>query len=76
MFTAAFWKGTAERAVKTFAQTLGAILMTGATGLLDVGWGPALSVSGLAALLSLLTSLGSGFSGIGPSGPSLVDDRR
>lgn len=59
MFTTAFWKATAERAVKTFAQGLLAAIGTGVTGLLDVAWGSALSFAGLAALLSVLTSLAS-----------------
>lgn len=30
-----FWKATLERAVKTFAQTLAALLVADGTGLLD-----------------------------------------
>lgn len=55
--TAAFWRGLAERALKTFAQTLSALVATGATGLLEVDWAPALSVAGLATLGSVLTSI-------------------
>lgn len=60
MFTKTFWKDTAERAVKTFAQSLAAVLAAGATGVLDVDWMNALSVSLLATLVSVLTSIGSG----------------
>lgn len=75
MWTTAFWKGAVERAIKTFAQAGGAFLAAGATGLLDVNWEQGASVAGLAALLSLLTSVASG-STFGPGGsPSLVDDR-
>lgn len=63
MFTKTFWKDTAERAVKTFAQSLAAVLAAGATGVLDVDWMNALSVSLLATLVSVLTSLGSGYVG-------------
>lgn len=63
MFTKTFWKDTAERAVKTFAQSLAAVLTAGATGVLDVDWMNALSVSLLATLVSVLTSLGSGYVG-------------
>lgn len=60
MFTKQFWKDAAERAVKTFAQAAVAVLTAGATGLLDVEWVHVFSVSGLAALVSILTSVGSG----------------
>lgn len=55
--TRAFWEGTAERAIKTFAQALLGVLMGGASGLLDVDWVAALSVAGLATVGSVLTSL-------------------
>lgn len=55
--TSAFWKGAAERAIKTFAQALLGVLMGGASGLLDVDWVAALSVAGLATVGSVLTSL-------------------
>lgn len=57
MLTAAFWRGAAERAVKTFAQSLLAALAVGGIGFGDVDWGRILSVAGVAALVSLLTSL-------------------
>ena len=63
MFTKLFLKDTAERSVKTFAQSLAAVLTAGATGVLDVDWMNALSVSLLATLVSVLTSLGSGYVG-------------
>ena len=58
MFKKAFWKGAAERAIKTFAQTLGAGLILG-VGVLDVDWVVALSLAATATLASLLTSVGS-----------------
>lgn len=60
MFTKTFWKDSAERAVKTFAQSMVAVTTAGATGVLDVDWVNALSVSLLATLVSVLTSIGSG----------------
>lgn len=63
MFTKTFWKDTVERAVKTFAQSLAAVMTAGATGVLDVDWVNALSVSLLATLVSVLTSVGSGYVG-------------
>ena len=44
-----FWIDTFDRAISTFAQAGVAVLTAGATGLLDVDWQQALSVSGLAA---------------------------
>lgn len=71
MWTSKFWKLTAERAVKTFAQALAAALATGATGVLEVDFAAALSVAALATLLSVLTSVAS--AGVGEEGtPSLV----
>ena len=55
--TKAFWAGTAERAVKTLAQSLIAVIGTGTLGVLDVDWLTALSVAGLATILSVLTSV-------------------
>lgn len=62
MFTKTFLKDTVERAVKTFAQSLVASLAVG-TGLLDVDWLNALSIAGLATIISVLTSVGSGYVG-------------
>lgn len=59
MFTSVFWKIALVRAVKTFAQTLVAILGTNAAGVLAVDWTVALSTSGLAGLMSILTSVSS-----------------
>lgn len=56
MFTKTFWKDTAERAVKTFAQSFVASLAV-ATGLLNVDWVNALSIAGLAAVISVGTSV-------------------
>ena len=69
MLNTTFWIAAAERAVKTCAQTAVAILSAGATGVLDVEWGQMASVAGLAAVVSVLTSIAS--DGVGNSGPSL-----
>lgn len=57
MFTIAFWKGAAERAVSTFAQAFVSVLGIAGLGLLDVDWAQTLSVAGLAAVLSLAKSI-------------------
>ena len=59
MFTRQFWILTAERAVKTFAQALAAVLAASGVGLLDAEWTTALATAGMAALLSVLTSVAS-----------------
>ena len=51
-----FWKAAAVRAIKTFAQAL--IAAIGASTMFgQVEWMAALSTAGLAAVLSILTSL-------------------
>jgi hypothetical protein len=52
-----FWSYAGERAVKTFAQTALATIGVGASGLLLVDWVNVVSVSGLACVMSLLTSV-------------------
>lgn len=68
MFTKSFAIAALERAIKTFAQAAVAVLVGNVTGLLDVDWVQLASVSGLAALVSVLTSVASGaVTGDGPS---------
>ncbi|MCP3817841.1 holin [Streptomyces sp. A3M-1-3] len=73
MMTAAFWKATTERVVRTFAQALAAVLTAGATDLLDVAWPGALGTAGLAAVLALLTAVAT--SG-GTEGPGITETVR
>ena len=70
MFSPDFWKATAERAIKTFAQSLLAVLtVTSGAG---VDWPTSLKAAGLAALISVLTSVAS--STVGSPGPSLAGE--
>lgn len=69
----AFAKATAERAAKTFAQALAALLVADGTDLLDTDWGDRLSVAGMATLLSVLSSIASGQ--FGNDGPSLANEK-
>lgn len=71
--TAQFARALAERALKTFAQTLAATLVAGGADLFSVGWKQALSLAGMASLLSVLTSIGSSTIG-DPGSPSLVGE--
>lgn len=59
MFTVAFLRGAAERAVKTFAQAAIAVLGADTAGLLEVDLVNLVSVAGLAAVVSLFTSVAS-----------------
>lgn len=68
IWTCVFWRAAAERSVKTGAQTGAALLTAAGTGLLDTDWQTAASVSGMAAVVSLLTSIASdAATGGGPS---------
>ena len=58
IWTLAFWKGAAERGIKTFAQTMVGYIVVGTTGLLEVDWTTGASVAGAATIASLLTSIG------------------
>jgi hypothetical protein len=70
VFTGAFWKATAERMVRTFAQAVVALLGGDGLGLVDVDWGDAFSIGGLAAVAALLTAIvASG----GTEGPGLTE---
>ncbi|MFC9332115.1 holin [Kitasatospora sp. NPDC057015] len=71
MTTPAFWRATIERALRTAAQTLIAVLALDSTGLTDVDWGPGLALAGSAALLAVLTAIAS--AGVGPAGPWLTE---
>lgn len=58
MFTKAFLQGLAERAIKTFAQSLSGAMVVG-VGIFALDWKQALSVALAATLASLLTSVAS-----------------
>lgn len=59
VFSRSFARQASERAVKTFAQVCVALLTTDVVGVLDVNWTQTASVAGLAALVSVLTSVAS-----------------
>lgn len=58
IWTLAFWKGLAERGIKTAAQTLAGLIAATGLGILDVDWQQAFSVTALVTLASVLTSIG------------------
>ena len=67
-----FAKATAERAAKTWAQTLVALLIADGTDLLGTAWADRLSVAGMAAVLSILSSIAS--APFGQTGPSAINE--
>jgi len=60
MWSLEFWKATGERAIKTFAQSLSALLVGEGIGLLQIAWWHVLSVAALAGITSVVTSVASG----------------
>lgn len=73
MFDSRFWIAAAERAIKTFAQALVALIGTGAVNIVSLDWMQMLGVSATAAAVSILTSIASANFGPNP-GPSLADE--
>ncbi|MCM2580437.1 holin [Streptomyces meridianus] len=71
--TKAFWKATAERAVRTFAQALLAVLGAGSAGLLEADWAGALSAAGMAAVLAAVTAVATSQ---GTEGPGVLETVR
>lgn len=74
MTTAAFWKATLERMVRTFAQAVLGVVSADQLGVLDVDWGQSASVGALASVLALLTAVAT--SGAGQPGPGITETAR
>lgn len=72
MFSKAFWKAAAERAVKTAAQTAVVLLGADMVDVLSLDWVNIASLSAGAALVSVLTSIASD-AVTAQDGPSLTD---
>ena len=51
-----FWRGAAERAIKTGAQVLASLITVG-QAITDIHWPGALAITATAVLASLLTSI-------------------
>ncbi|GAA2945893.1 MULTISPECIES: holin [Streptomyces] len=72
----AFWKASAERSVRTAAQTLVATLGLDTLGVLDLDWGQGFSLAGSAALLAVLTAVAASGGGESPGLTETVRERR
>ena len=57
VFKAEWAKAAGVRSLKTVAQTLVALIGTGAVGIVDLDWPKMLSVAATAGVLSILTSV-------------------
>jgi hypothetical protein len=57
MFTVKFWKDTAERTIRTFAQALLALIGTNAVAVTALDWPQMLAVSATAAVVAILTAI-------------------
>jgi hypothetical protein len=57
MTTRAFWADAGERAVRTIAQALLALLGTDALGIVGLDWAQMLSVAAGAGVMSVLTAI-------------------
>lgn len=75
LFTVAFWLDAAERSIKTFAQTLVAVIGVDKVTEIAMSWRDWLLAGGFASVLSLLTSVASTGKGDTESPASLVADR-
>ena len=71
LFSRAFLLATVERAIRSFAASLASLLTAAGTGLLDTNWFEKLSVSGMAALVTVLLAVAGGTFGKG-DGPSFI----
>lgn len=58
--TKSFWKSAAIRALRTFCQSLVALIGTDAVSIIDIEWPVVLGISATTALLSILTSIATG----------------
>jgi hypothetical protein len=57
MFTLTWLKDAAERALKTFAQSLLGVLTLGGVDVVHLNWGDTFALAGTATAISILTSV-------------------
>jgi hypothetical protein len=75
MWTAAFWKATAERTIRTVAQSLIALIGTNTVQITDLDWVQMLLASATAGVLTVLTCIVA--TGVGDKGsPSLLKEEK
>jgi hypothetical protein len=75
VFTVPFWISSAERALRTVAQTAVALIGVDLVSVVDIQWQYVAGVSATAGILSILTSVAA--SGVGEKGTAaFVEDGR
>ena len=74
MRTRAFWEDAGERAIRTIAQALLALLGTDALGIVGLDWTQMLSVAAGAGLMSILTAIVA--TGVGDKGTTQLRKAR
>lgn len=75
MFTWFFWRDALERAIRTFAETAVAMLGVG-VGFGAINWATVASVAGVAAIVSILTSVAATRRGSEVTASLLKEDSR
>ena len=75
LFSRAFLLATLERAIRSFAASLASLLTASGAGILSTDWSDKFSVAGMAALVTILFSIGGGTLGKG-DGPSFVGQEK
>lgn len=65
--SAQFWAATAERAIKTAAQSAITLIGSDQIGIVELDWPSILGMTATMTLVSILTSIASGTGGTGPS---------
>lgn len=70
--SAAFWKATAERAVRTFAQVLVGSLGLDTLGIINARWSEGLTLAAGSAVLTVLTAVAMSGGG-GTEGPGVTE---
>lgn len=73
MWTKAFWKAIAERAIKTFAEALAAALVINQLTPANIDWIASFHIAGVAALIAVLLNIGTAKATDGS--PSLADEK-
>lgn len=75
MYNKTFWQDVAERAIKTFAQTFIALVGADTAGMFTIAVVDNFKVSLGAAILSVLSSIGSSKVG-DPTSPSILREKK
>lgn len=73
MWTKAFWKAIADRAVKTFAEAWAGALIINQLTPANINWLDSLALAGIATLIAVLLNIGT--AGATDGSPSLTSEK-